>query len=552
MSAITDTLWTPAGTSSWHNAANWNSGPPAVATEKRGRINNGGTAIVTGKTDSAGIILGFNAAEKGTLIITNSTAVLSNNLTYIAVAYSGTGIVHHYKGSLVSGCITNGVTFYMGNNASSSTRYNLYDGSTLLFGTVQLGSAGNRTVFNQYGGTFKLSENRNPNRITNTGRMFFNHGMFNIYGGTLSVTGQAFHVGANSSGNVTLTLDGVSATIECLNSDNPNTILYVGNVGRGRINLKRGLIRTNGGMAVGSSHTGVVVQTGGTLDLTPKAIAIGLNNTGDGTYMLFSGVLIIDKLAWPDRCIDMMQAGRALFLLGNADGRGEIRENTAGTGFRVGTNSCFRGWSYDGVSNSFKLIGPVTMNGRIIADGYGIERTLMLTGLSSVANSTDNGSSQSNGWYALNKGKLSLPAVTLSSGSASWGEPNTDTEPDLVNAARLTFTGATSGKLSGSLLAANRSDVPQGDLQAVSVHSFSGVSGFSSFSIVIRYDHVTAASCGIPENKIKIFFWNGAFWKNVTTSSDTNSNTITAAGLTSMGTYSIGRLIPKGAVFLLL
>ena len=167
--APTDTIWLPAGTSSWHDAVNWNNGLPSVASEKRGRINNGGTALVTGRTDSAGIILGYNTDEKGCLCISNSTAMLSNNLYHIFIGYSGTGVVTHYNGSLISGCITNGVTFYMGYNASSSSRYTSYNGLTILYGTVMLGYAGNRTVYNQYGGTFKVSENRNPGRITNTG-----------------------------------------------------------------------------------------------------------------------------------------------------------------------------------------------------------------------------------------------------------------------------------------------------------------------------------------------------------------------------------------------
>jgi hypothetical protein len=113
----------------------------------------------------------------------------------------------------------------------------------------------------------------------------------------------------------------------------------------------------------------------------------------------------------------------------------------------------------------------------------------------------------------------------------------------LVNSVRWTFTGAASGRLCGELWAPDRLDVPgRGALKFVSLHVFSGVSGFSACALSLRYDHVAAAALRIPEAALRLFQWAGAEWKDLNAAVDTDLKSITATGLDALGIFAVGRV----------
>src|SRR5258706_8564891 len=148
----------------------------------------------------------------------------------------------------------------------------------------------------------------------------------------------------------------------------------------------------------------------------------------------------------PTPSLEIGGAGEGLFLIGNADPTGQITQvgETGGpvdlpVGPTRSANGTLRGWGTVGFT------GRVTNNGRIIADGYSQDRSLDLSSFATVTNDFINRNG-AKGWYAVNHGRLDLPAIAVSAGTNTytWGGSNDDERPTLVNSARLTFTGVQS------------------------------------------------------------------------------------------------------------
>lgn len=140
-----------------------------------------------------------------------------------------------------------------------------------------------------------------------------------------------------------------------------------------------------------------------------------------------------------------------------------------------------------------------TVNGKVIADGYGSEETLDFSGLNGAwGSSAEN--SDDKGWYAENKGLLRMFDLTLvSSGTEldrSWGESATDADIDRVNSVRFEpgdFAGTGNTYVYGYLYDPTRSDVPTLPLPATycrSVHRFRFHSNryYDYCDVTIRYD----------------------------------------------------------------
>ncbi|MFA5865746.1 MAG: chitobiase/beta-hexosaminidase C-terminal domain-containing protein, partial [Phycisphaerae bacterium] len=207
------------------------------------------------------------------------------------------------------------------------------------------------------------------------------------------------------------------------------------------------------------------------------------------------------------------------------------------------------------------LSGLLELNGgRVIADGGAgstTDKTLDMSTfaqiLKHVHNPTDNGTS---GFYARNRGKLILPPVVVASGSNQyvWGEdPEEGYNIDLTNSVLMSFNSVTTGdNVTGSLLAANRSDV--GDTEAfnfIGVWNFSpGVLfnfGSGSVNLTFRYDDILAAGQGINQADLKVWHKVGATWVDVTTSVDTVNKLIIANGINSLSKFAVGVVVTQVA-----
>ena len=172
-----------------------------------------------------------------------------------------------------------------------------------------------------------------------------------------------------------------------------------------------------------------------------------------------------------------------------------------------------RGWgTVTPGASSTSNPGYVKNNGLVIADGKdasGVtaERSLEFE-LQRRAFENDIENDSTNGWYAVNKGLLTLPHPLAGlpeagdSGACTWGEAEEDDELDLVNSARVTFhniTDESSKKtgiyaFTGHLYAPDRSDVPAlpGGAKAVGIWKFEASGLYETADVEFRYDHVKA------------------------------------------------------------
>jgi hypothetical protein len=297
----------------------------------------------------------------------------------------------------------------------------------------------------------------------------------------------------------------------------------------------------------------VFIQTGGTVTIGPGYnLQIGYGATGTGVWHQAGGTLVLAKNpTWLDRSFVIGGSGRGVFNLGDAEGCGIVTQGVAGIGVAVRWNAAgtglLRGWSNSGSGNRWFLTGPIYMSGQVVADGYGTDRALDLSGMGAMNNATDNTRDGVNGWYAIARGELRLPPLTVSGNNTYyWGE---QVDLDLVNGARLAFTGA-SGKLTGKLFAVDHGAVqPAGAIRAISVHDFA-VGGMTACTLKIRYDHAAAAELpGADEARLNLYRWNGGAWVKLAASVDTATRTITAAGLTQLGRFMIGMPTPGTILF---
>jgi hypothetical protein len=212
----------------------------------------------------------------------------------------------------------------------------------------------------------------------------------------------------------------------------------------------------------------------------------------------------------------------------------------AGGGFRVHTNGTLRGYGA-----GLYPAQPFVNDGKVYADGFGSAQTLALTNYTAlnVTNRVENPGWA--GWFAVNKGKLLLPATTASATALTntWGESVTDPTLDLINSARITFSAITgSGTITGQLYAVDRADVPAppGNGRLVSIHEFApsaGISGYT-YTLTIRYDTSAAGVAG-NEDVLRLLRHNGSTWVNVTASRDVANKTITSVPLTAFSMFAV-------------
>jgi RNA polymerase sigma factor (sigma-70 family) len=130
-------------------------------------------------------------------------------------------------------------------------------------------------------------------------------------------------------------------------------------------------------------------------------------------------------------------------------------------------------------------------NGQMIADGSGQERTLDLSAVRVIKNSIENARTGHNGWFAQNKGKLTLPAVAINNGRATWGEDSNDSQLDLINSVRLSVNSDVVGRIKLSLLATDRTDYPAlpGTLKPIGLWQVEPIDlVLADLDVMVRYD----------------------------------------------------------------
>ena len=202
-----------------------------------------------------------------------------------------------------------------------------------------------------------------------------------------------------------------------------------------------------------------------------------------------------------------------------------------------------------------ELLGGIENRGRVIADGFGQDRTLDLSMTVGVVGTAENTGHW--GWFAQNQGALLYPNITLSGdGLYTVGDDPAGARLELINSVRVAFTGVSGGEegaFAGSLLATDRTDIPLSDALFIGVWDFvlPEEMTFASATLTFRYDDLLLADLGLSESDLRVFHLDGAFWTDVTGGLDMASHSIYTRGVDSFSIYAVGT-VPEPATLSLL
>ena len=505
-----------SGDGKWATATNWNSTeldntvPQSDDTTYIG-VNPGvlyGTSVVyQAGAVSGNIMLGYNSSTKGELQINGGALTVGGNLN---IGWSGTGVL-----SVVSGQLQVN-QFAIGQIAGKPGGTLIQDGGLISCSVLEAGLNAQGGVI-QNGGTNVVSSS------LRLGRFASGPGLYMLNGGELKPKYLYIGNGTSATGIV-------QQTAGLLNITNSNVFLSYAAGSFGKYKLDGGKISTVQAI-VGSAEnsTGVFIQTGGTNSM--RDLIIG--SYGTGSYYLTGGVLEIGRGSSSGYISPAFRGPGSLYI-GNSNSTGVVRSypGTANTYLTLGwfasaaSNGVVRGWGI------FNLIGSINNSGRIIADGYGTDRDLDFSEMSYVTyNSFAN--TTSNGWYAVNHGRLILPS-TLSANPTYWGERGNQ---DLVNSVKFDLSGIDS--IDGSLLATDHGAVSNGLFKPVGVWEFGNVSKTGTMTFL--YDVATVADVGIEENRLYVWKYSGGAWQDVTAVGglDTAANTITTISVDPNGMFAV-------------
>jgi len=362
-------------------------------------------------------------------------------------------------------------------------------------------------------------------------------GTYNISGGTLSalqlIVGLSSGVGTvNQSGGTVIS---------------PFPFIGHASSGVGVYNLSGGtLISSSGEMDVGRFANGTLNQTGGSLTATGAGLIIGNTATGVGVYNLTGGSVTLSELV-------VGSQGKGTLNLGNASSSVTIAESAAGKRMDIvqanGGSGTLNGWG------TIAFTGPLFNHGRVIANGYGDDsHVLNLTSFSSAGQyGIVQPAGHSNGWFAVDNGKLMLPTLSITPSSTKfWGQGGGPLE--YVHSIKMDFSsGITSGNLSISLLAPDRADVPAtpDGRPFLGVWDFQTSGGFSfgsgSADLSFRFDdsHDQGAD-------LKLWHHDGVSWTLLSSTFNDTDHTISTSGVNSFSIFALTVPEPSTVVLLAL
>jgi len=295
---------------------------------------------------------------------------------------------------------------------------------------------------------------------------------------------------------------------------------------------------TNRGGYLGVGHVfycgnrgfGEYVQVGGTNALA-NWLSVGQETNSIGRYLLQAGW--VSEAANQTLRIGKFGEGSLLFQGGTISmatgSKLVVREAESGSGM-------LRGWGHFAVADTTPV---VVNNGLIIADGGGAANDLNLTDFIYATNALANGANGTNGWYAVNKGRLRYPRAWLSPALPERGQGTAPFEAnnELVNSIRLSFTGiASEGYLRGELYATDRDDIPAGvpshnNGKIIGVWRLPMTVSFGSVRLRVRIDRTAVH----PTDGVRLYRCdNAGQWSVVGTTGGTSEAVSTAAPLSPL------------------
>lgn len=357
-------------------------------------------------------------------------------------------------------------------------------------------------------------------------------GLATLESGTVGANGH-FLIGSAAGGDGTVTNNGADITCQHL------IMGYVSGTA-GRMTHNGGTLNARGTLQVG--RAGGIGAFDVNAPFTTRNMVIGTRVgapgvNGTGTVTVAAGFTNLVKGYLKVNNGELVMRGSTLQFKVNAVTNALInRDSEDGVGV-------IRGWGSlekrpDGDRNPW-----VENSGLFIADGEGETRDLSLYTFVAVTNTFYNGPAGTNGWYAVNKGRLRYPrtyttgaAVTQ---SACYGDWRTLTTPSLVNSLKLEVTLSSSGSfyVYGELYAPDRSDIPAGlptgtktvgiwRMRITSSESPDGTpKAFVSVLPTFRYDHTQVK----VHESLGLYRYNGSAWVKVGSGTPDGTSLISAS-----------------------
>ncbi len=526
--ASAETKWfsvdAAGGNRFWSEAAGWQPTPTLPTTADGVGMNSlltppGNPLVITNGTEAVCWTLRLadhdsaNYAGDGRIPSLHMSGGLLSTWTNwwsdaLAVGYheKGYGLLTLSGGTLSNVCLTVG---------ASGIGVVTNDGGTVkLSSAAYLGlNAKGRGTFVQKSGTFSGS--------VTVG--YYGTGTWIQAGGTVVNNTGDFFVGRNSSAAGLLDVRAPGLTLSS------GLTLYIGYSGLGVLEQRANLVSDYFKIGGNTGRTSIATVYEGATNLVTASCNIGgyyipveagvAEMPGNGTLRLKGGVLRFPS----DSSSVNLFVGRLADGHGRIEGWGTVAPLTAG-----GTN-----------------IRMLLGRGVIQADGEGESRTLDLNQVVSVTNSIPNGADGTNGWYAVNKGRVLYPRTWFDTGggtvSRCIGDWSRETTPGLVNSIGATFTGVTHNNnfFRGNVCAIDRDDIPGGlpaDGMAVGVWQLgvykdlyawtaSQAAPFATVALTFRYDHNRVKS----HQKLSLYRHSGSAWVKVGGGSVTADHCIATA-----------------------
>ncbi|MFA5864864.1 MAG: PEP-CTERM sorting domain-containing protein [Phycisphaerae bacterium] len=367
------------------------------------------------------------------------------------------------------------------------------------------------------------------------------NGDLNVTGGSLTVGGWMVMGSGNTWGQARQSGGTVTVNNSLLLANNPgaNAWYYLSN---GTLNVP------NNWLTIGlySSGLSFLQQSGGAVNAPYVRIGLGGTYAAAGKYKMTGGTL----------------STSALNLGGNSNSWGSLELGDAtstGSITMSGNLSNSVGGKVEGWGTVSTTVGNAAYiqdyGATTTANGYGTERTL---NLSQFAYIWDNDNQQgTGGWYATNKGKLTLPVVPVSGGgtTVSWGDAKGTTLQPVNSMIAVFGAGTTSGNLDIALLSPERSDAHTpagGKFIGVWDSAFTGTTSGSTY-LDFHYDAALAASLGLNEADLRLYNYSGGSWVDITTGLYTGADQIvsSAFGGSANSLFAVG-IVPEPATLILL
>lgn len=422
--------------------------------------------------------------SKGSIILTgNSVFNGTANNTEVSIGYSGDTGAKGGEGvvSLSDSASLSCKTLYLGRDNPSVASVVLSDDSTLTFeGALNVAYADNSVA------TFTINNHSMTSfdKDTYVGVGASSVGTFRLDGTTALTMNGCLELGKGAGARGIVELDGTShLTI-------PNSYLIGGSVvgGTGEVYVAgAAALSVRGSLSIGTgenlpgiltvSENGVVASTN---------VSVAAKKGGASQY----GTLNIANNGVVTNVCEMC-FGRGTTAIGYCNMSGgsiflDSTEKAALTPLTIGVNATstvgfLKGWGFVGFDDPCAIMinyadlgrdtwGGISIYGKVTADGGGVERNLDFSraGVNRSSGSWAGNGCGTNGWYAMNKGRLvmprSLPRIAKS--HATIGDYPTLTNPRFVNSFRYDFdtdTMNTTGTyVFSELYAVDRSDIPAG------------------------------------------------------------------------------------------